>query len=321
MIFKPRQAGTKDLVMFVASNTCDPVPLLKGEAGRDSGVVVIPLGPVVPDARPESPTEASISRHKRLTRKDQRLLANQTYAPASLGNKPTLLRDYSLLFNEFGGSRPCTVPMSKIASALNCSERTARNRVNALKAAGVLRVERRPGQESQYQLLQERKYVELPLALVLLGSCAVCAVWGALRRTIGRGRSALRCVTAVTQVAWAAIQRITGLCRTVVAEALRWLRKHRWLARRVVWASLRPIRRAVCRWRLFLRTPAEMRTPPRQESGQLPSGGSGDYVEPPAGPYSNPGVGEKALKDARESGAEGVDLLTEWRRRVEMAPS
>ena len=72
----------------------------------------------------------------------------------------------------------------------------------------------------------------------------MCAVWGALRVGLGRGRSALRCKTAVTRMAWARIQVITGLCRTVVGEALRWLRGNLWLSRRVVWASLRPIRRA-----------------------------------------------------------------------------
>lgn len=257
-----------------------------------------------------------------LTCEQRLVLAKQTYVPASLVNKPKQLRTYALLFSEFGGSRPWTGPMSAIAAALHRTERAARKRIRDLEATGTLKVVRRPGQESQYRLLQERKYVEIPLALVLRGGCAVCAVWASLRTTLGRGRSALKCATAITQVAWATIQRITGLGRTAVAEALRWLRGESWLSRRKVWASLRPIRRAVCRWKLCLRTPAAMRTPPRNEDGLPPSGrGSRNVVEPQAGPSKNSGVGMEALKAARESGAEGLDLLTEFRRHLDMLPT
>ncbi len=246
------------------------------------------------------------------------VLAKQTYAPASLRNKPKLLRAYSLLFNDFGSSRTWTGPVSTIAVALKCSERSARERVNELKDAGVLEVERRPGQESQYRLLLERTYVELPLMLVLLGSCAVCAVWAALRTMLGRGRSALKCATAFTQVAWATIQRLSGRGRTAVAKALRWLREHGWLSRRIVWASVRPIRRAVCRWKLCLRTPAEECTPPQRECGLPPSGrDSRNIVEPQAEPSTDSGVGMKALNAAIESGAEGLDRLTAFRKHAD----
>ena len=239
-----------------------------------------------------------------------------------------------------------------------------------MEAANVLEVKRRAGQESEYRLLQEDQYLETPLMLAVKSDPAVCAVWAALRRTLGPGRSALRCVTAVTEVSWAAIQRMTGLCRSVVGRALSWLREHCWLSRRVVWASHRPPRRRVCRWKLYLRTPEEIRTLPRQESGQLPSGGRRDVLEPPAGSSSNlesarkvldamlnPGgegaaapatnrsparkvaepstegaerpaeasaklsPAQEALKAVRESGAEGVELLAEWSRRVAELPT
>ena len=180
-------------------------------------------------------------RHRRrLNRADQVLLSKQTYAPASLVNKPELLRSYALLHNEFGGARPWMRPMAEIALALGCSMREARDRVVALEAEGVLVVNRRPGQESEYRLLQESKYIEMPLQIAVFGSHAVCAVWGALRIGLGRGRSALKCATAVTQMAWARLQAITGLGRTAVGKALRWLRKRGWLSRQVVWASLPP---------------------------------------------------------------------------------
>jgi hypothetical protein len=101
-----------------------------------------------------------ISGEQREVRKDQ------TYAPASLRNKPKLLRAYARLHNEIGGARPWTRPMLEIAAVLDCSERAARQVVSELEAAGVLEVERRPGQESQYRLLQERTYVEFPVMLV-----------------------------------------------------------------------------------------------------------------------------------------------------------
>lgn len=258
---------------------------------------------------------------RKLSGEQQKVLEKQTYAPASLANKPKLLRSYALLFNEFGGSRPWTGPMSAIADALHCSERTARERVSELESAGALEVRRHPGQQSQYQLLQECTYVELPLAIVLFGSCAVCVVWAALRRTLGRGRSAVRCATAVTKLSWETIQNMTGFCRTKVAEALRWLRQEGWLSRRVVWASRCPFRRAVCRWKLYLRTPAGMRTPPRQESAQAPSGGSKDLLEPRVGPSTNSGIGYQALNAARESGAEGLELLSAFRRNLPHKPA
>ena len=163
--------------------------------------------------------------------------------------------------------------MSAVAAALGRSLRQARHRVAELEATGLLAVERRPGQESIYRLRQEPHYIEMPLALALRGDHAVCAVWGALRMSLSRGCSALRCETATSQTPYKRIQAMTDLCRTVVAQALRWLRKHGWLSRRVVWASLRPIRRAVCRWQLRLRTPAETRT------FSQPAQGSPGYVE------------------------------------------
>ena len=250
---------------------------------------------------------ASKRRRNRAARDTRR--RDQTYAPVLLVKKPRPLRAYLLLFYEFGGSRPWTGPMSTIAAALNCSTRQAQERIAALEATGLLAVERRPGQESIYRLLREPHYIEMPLELALRGDHAVCAVWGALRMSLSPGCSALRCATAVTQVAWETIQRITGLCRTVVAQALRWLRKHGWLSRRVVWASLRPIRRAVCRWRLRLRTPAETRTPPRQRPGQSPSGGSRNRKEPPAAPVTNPRIGDQADTN-------GVSILTDWLQKV-----
>ena len=248
-------------------------------------------GVLAPSVKQSSATPSKTHR-RGLNREDQALLSKQTYAPASLVNKPELLRSYALLHNEFGGARPLMRPMAEIALALGCSMREARDRVVALEAEGVLVVNRRPGQESEYRLLQESKYIEMPLQIAVLGSHAVCAVWGALRIGLGRGRSALKCATAVTQMAWARIQAITGLGRTAVGKALRWLRKQGWLSRRVVWASRRPIRRAVCRWKLRLRTPAvthqlrqriqeaaracatpaDNRPPPRQAPGQPPSG-------------------------------------------------
>ena len=326
-----------------------------------------------PPKAAETP-RAARKRRQRLTRKDQALLAGQTYAPASLLSQPSVLRAYLLLHNEFGGARPWTGPMSGIAAALHCTPRQARDVVATLEAANVLEVKRRAGQESEYRLLQEDQYIETPLMLAVKSDPAVCAVWGALRRTLGPGRSALRCVTAVTEVSWAAIQRMTGLCRSVVGRALRWLREHCWLSRRVVWASHRPPRRKVCRWKLCLRTSEEIRTLPRQESGQLPSGGRRNVLEPPAGSSSNlksarqvldathnpggegaapPQAGpapnlrparqvaaagtegaerpaeasaklspaQEALKAVRESGAEGVELLAEWSRRVAALPT
>lgn len=279
------------------------------------------LQSVVKRLRAQASAEKKGREQQRLSREQQILLSKQTYAPMSLIQKPRLLRAYLLLFSEFGGARPWTGPMSSIAAALNGSERQARDRVKALETAGVLEIKRQPGQESEYRLLRESRYIEMPLAIAVTGNHAVCAVWGALRISLGRGQSALKRVTAITRMAWARVQDITGLCRTVVAEALRWLRQQGWLSRQVVWKSLRPIRRAVCQWKLRLRTPAEIRTPPRNESGQLPFGDSRDLVEPQAGPSINPGPGEMAAKEARESGTEGVDLLTAWRNRVRTLPT
>ena len=124
-----------------------------------------------------TPPISATSHRRRLTREDQALLSKQTYAPASLLRNPMLLRAYMLLFGEFG-SRPSTAPMSEIAAALGVTERCARERIAALEAARVLEVERRPGQESEYRLLQEDQYIEMPLSIVLHGNHAACAVWG-----------------------------------------------------------------------------------------------------------------------------------------------
>ena len=268
--------------------------------------------PIATRAAPAAPAAPAPKRKqkRRLTREDQAVLANQTYAPASLRNQPRLLRAYLLLHREIGGARPWTGSMADIAAALNCSTRQAQECVAALEAAKMLTVERRPGQESEYRLQQEAKYIEMPRDLAWYGNHAVCAVWAALRSSLGRGRSALRCATAVTRMAWSAIQALTGLCRSAVAEALRWLRKHGWLSRQVVWASLRPIRRAVCQWTLRLRTPEENRTRPRHEPGQLPpSGGSrNNYLEPQAGSSYNLRSAQEVMKTVLASCAPSLEL-------------
>ena len=281
------------------------------------------IGGLAETGQPHNESQSVEALKRWLTRADQALLSKQTYAPQSLTKRPILLRSYMLLHGEFGGSRPWTGPMSTIADALHVTVRCAHEKIVALEAAGVLEVKRRPGQESEYRLLQEKHYVEMPLSIVLHGNHAVCAVWGALRTSLGPGRSALKYATAVTRMSWARIQVITGLCRTAVAEALRWLRKHGWLSRRVVWESLRPIRRAVCQWKLRMRTPEQNRTPPRQKPGQRPFGRSSrDIVEPQAEltlnprPPGPPGPGIRAAEAARKSGAEGVEVFATWRKAL-----
>ena len=127
-------------------------------------------------AEAATPAAPARKRKRRLTREDQAVLAKQTYAPASLRNQPWLLRAYLLLHSEFGGARPWTGPMSDIAAALNCSTRQAQERVAALEAAKVLTVERRPGQESEYRLLQEAKYIEMPRDRAARQPCRVCGM-------------------------------------------------------------------------------------------------------------------------------------------------
>ena len=89
-------------------------------------------------------------------------------------------------------------------------------------------------------------------------------------------------------------------------------RENGWLSRGVVWASLRPIRRSVCRWRLRLRTPEEVRTPPRNESAQPLSGGSRNVlIEAQGGSLNSLGLAgsaQKVLQDVLDSDAEGVDI-------------
>lgn len=179
---------------------------------------------------------------------------------------PRVFESYARLWLEYG-RREKDPTLRDIGEALGVSRKTAQRTVHRLAAANLMEVQHRPGYTSTYRLITSSRYVQLPTLLVMSRcGAAVLRVFACLRCCMPNV-DARRKQRGFCRVSWARICRLTGLGRSTVGRALRWLRKHGWLNRKVVW---RHGRRLVCRWSLRLRRPA---APPLRGSGHSRDGG------------------------------------------------
>ena len=179
---------------------------------------------------------------------------------------PQVLESYARLWLEYG-RREKDPTLNDIGEALGSSRKTAQRTVHRLAAANLLELQHRPGYTSTYRLIVSSRYVQLPTVLVMSRPGApVLRVFATLRCCMPNV-DARRNLRGGCRVSWARICRLTGLGRSTVGRALRWLRKHGWLNRKVAW---RHGRRLVCRWSLRLLRPA---APPLRGSGHSRDGG------------------------------------------------
>ena len=185
-----------------------------------------------------------------------------------------LVEAYAWLWLEYGRYEKDPT-LKEIAVALGSSRKTAQRTVHRLAAANLLELQVRPGYTSTYRLITSSRYVQLPTTLLLRRPGAtVLRVFACLRCFMKV--DARRNLRGVCRVSWARICRLTGLGRSTVGRALRWLRKHGWLNRDIRW---RHGKRLVCRWTLRLLRPAEpalLRSGHSRDGGQATSGTPSD---------------------------------------------